>query len=191
MRVHGVEAAVAAIVVTRSEPEILLLKRTLHPQDPWSGHYAFPGGRRDPEDENLFATCLRETCEECGIHLTLPLLVKEYPVQYTGRRLHVPLPVSTYLFELPDRPAITLARAEIACYEWMPLAYIADAANRVYLPLNPRVPQELFPAIPATDGLVWGFTYRMLMMLVADRYSALCAEPLPASAATDAPRKSA
>ena len=72
------EAAVAAIVVGAQEPEILVLKRRPHPQDPWSGHYAFPGGRRDPEDEDLLATCLRETREECGISLATGLLVKKY-----------------------------------------------------------------------------------------------------------------
>ena len=31
-------------------------------------------------------------------------------------------------------------------------------------------PLRLFPAIPATDGLIWGFTYGVLMTLLADRY---------------------
>ena len=168
-----VEAAVAAIVAADADPEILVLKRMAHPQDPWSGHYAFPGGRRDPEDEDLFATCLRETLEECGIALSTNSLVKEYPVQYAGNHLNKPVPVTTYLFELPEKPSIALERSEITCYEWVPLSYIADQASRVYLPMSSSRPQLLFPAIPATDGLIWGFTYGVLMTLMADRYSTI------------------
>ncbi|NQS71197.1 MAG: CoA pyrophosphatase [Desulfobulbaceae bacterium] len=168
-----VEAAVAAIVTAASDPEILVLKRKLHPQDPWSGHYAFPGGRKDPEDGNLFVTCLRETREECGISLSSECLVKKYPVQYAGNHLNRPVPVTTYLFEIPRKPVIVLERSEITCYEWMPLSFIADQASRVHLPMSRTEPQRLFPAIPATDGLIWGFTYGVLMVLLADRYDGM------------------
>lgn len=168
---HIMEAAVAAIVVGAQEPEILVLKRRPHPQDPWSGHYAFPGGRRDPEDEDLLATCLRETREECGISLATGLLVKKYPVQYAGNHLNKPVAVTTYLFELPSKPVIHLQSSEITCYEWVPLSYVRDQASRVLLPMSKTDPQQLFPAIPATDGLIWGFTYGVLMTLLTDRYS--------------------
>lgn len=170
---HIDEAAVAAIVVEGREPEILVLKRRMHPQDPWSGHYAFPGGRKDPEDDDLLDTCLRETREECGIILPAALLVKQYPVQYAGNHLNKPVPVTTYLFELPEKPAIRLQRSEIACYEWVPLSYVRDQASQVLLPMSRTDPQLLFPAIPATDGLIWGFTYGVLMTLLADRYTSL------------------
>ena len=32
-------------------------------------------------------------------------------------------------------------------------------------------PQRLFPCLPASKGLVWGFTFETLMMIIADRYS--------------------
>lgn len=164
------EAAVAAIVTATRDPEILVLKRRPHPRDPWSGHYAFPGGRRDPEDNDLLDTCLRETREECGIVLSSSMLVKRYPVQYAGNHMNKPVPVTTYLFELTCKPVIALQHSEIVCYEWLPLSFIADQASRVHLPLSRSQPQRLFPAIPATDGLIWGFTYGVMMTLLADRY---------------------
>src|SRR4051812_3842337 len=55
-------AAVAAILRDAAEgPEILFIRRAEHPQDPWSGHMAFPGGREEPGDADLLETAIRET----------------------------------------------------------------------------------------------------------------------------------
>ena len=165
-----VEAAVAAIVTADLETEILFFKRKANPQDPWSGHYAFPGGRRDRQDSSLLDTCIRETFEECGVQLSPEALIKQYPVRQAGNALNQPVPVTTFLFELPQQPAIQLQAGEISCHEWLDLKYAADKANIVQRAMSPRFPEMLFPCIPATAGFVWGFTYEALMMVLADRY---------------------
>ena len=116
-----IEAAVAGIVVREPTVEVLVLKRKANPRDPWSGHYAFPGGRRDEDDPTLLATCLRETYEECGIQLSAGNLVKQYPVRKAGNHLNQPVPVTTYLFELSEQPDIRLQTSEISCHEWLEL----------------------------------------------------------------------
>src|SRR5262245_57207262 len=50
-------------------PEILLIRLAAHPDDPWSGHMAFPGGREDPGDPDLLSTAMRETLEELSLDL--------------------------------------------------------------------------------------------------------------------------
>jgi len=167
--VYQTEAAVATIIARQPTPEVLVLKRTVNPEDPWSGHYSFPGGRRDEADASLLDTCIRETYEECGILLSIRDLVKQYPVRQAGNSLDRPIPVTPYLFELPERPSIRLQQAEITCHEWLDLDYAGDADNVVERPMNPRRPGLLYPCIPAAEGFVWGFTYETLMLIIADR----------------------
>lgn len=60
-------AAVAAVFTP--ELDLLLIRRAEHPQDPWSGHVSFPGGRVEPEDPDSRAAAARETWEEVGLSL--------------------------------------------------------------------------------------------------------------------------
>lgn len=165
------EAAVATIIATDHTPRVLVLKRTTNPNDPWSGHYAFPGGRREAADNSLLETCMRETFEECGITLSPHYLVKQYPVRHAGNAMHTPTPVTTYLFELVNQPAVQLQQNEISGHEWLELGYAADKTNIIKRPMSPRCPDRLFPCLPAAQGVVWGFTFETLMMIIADRYS--------------------
>src|ERR1700760_3788257 len=55
--------------VQHGDPEVLFIKRASNERDKWTGHIAFPGGRRDPEDEDDYSTAIRETWEEVGIDL--------------------------------------------------------------------------------------------------------------------------
>jgi len=165
-----IEAAVATIIISQPVLEVLVLKRKANPRDPWSGHYAFPGGHRDDDDPSLLATCIRETYEECGIELSADHLIKQYPVRQAGNYLNQPVPVTTYLFELTVQPPIRLQTNEISGHEWLDLEYVADKSNIIKRAMSSRCPEVLFPCIPATEGFVWGFTYETLMMVIADRY---------------------
>ena len=55
-------AAVAVLVrgLGSSDPRVLLGRRRDDPRDPWSGHIAFPGGRREPSDRDLLDTAVRD-----------------------------------------------------------------------------------------------------------------------------------
>ena len=67
----GERAAVTAVIRNHPErgAELLVIRRAEHPLDPWSGHMAFPGGRRELTDPDLSHTALRETFEEVGLDL--------------------------------------------------------------------------------------------------------------------------
>lgn len=165
------EAAVAIIMTAQPDPEVLILKRAANRHDPWSGHYAFPGGRRDPEDGSLLVTCKRETQEECGIVLNELELVKQYPVRIAGNHHGTPIPVTSFLFELAAQPRLSLEATEISTHQWLSCRYAHDARSVIVRKsMSRRWPEKGFPCIPLDQGYLWGFTYETLKMVLADRF---------------------
>src|SRR4051812_40593180 len=67
-RARGVyaPAAVLVAITDRAEPGVLLTVRQPHLKR-HAGQIAFPGGRADPEDDDVIATALREAQEEIGL----------------------------------------------------------------------------------------------------------------------------
>ncbi|MBZ0097695.1 MAG: CoA pyrophosphatase, partial [Taibaiella sp.] len=61
------QSAVLALLFPLEEELNLMLIKRVEDGKPHSGQISFPGGRRDPEDESLQVTALRETFEEVGI----------------------------------------------------------------------------------------------------------------------------
>lgn len=60
------EAGVLVAITDEDEPRLLLTRRASH-LSTHQGEVAFPGGKRDPEDESIIATALREAEEEVAL----------------------------------------------------------------------------------------------------------------------------
>ena len=64
------QAAVAILVKPKKDDlEFFLVKRAEVDDDPWSGDMAFPGGKKNLQDETLIDTAVREVLEETSIDL--------------------------------------------------------------------------------------------------------------------------
>jgi len=63
------EAAVSLVLRAVDQVELLLIRRSKSDRDPWSGHMALPGGRRESGDPSLLYTAMRETLEETAVEL--------------------------------------------------------------------------------------------------------------------------
>jgi 8-oxo-dGTP pyrophosphatase MutT (NUDIX family) len=87
----------------------LVMQRTVHPDDPHSGQISFPGGSREPQDQDLIATAVREAYEETGIRS------EDIQVLGTLAPLYIPVskfeitPVMAFVNQLPT---ITLSQDE-------------------------------------------------------------------------------
>ncbi len=160
------EAAVALIRIEDGAEEYLILRRALDERDPWSGHFSLPGGRRDPSDPDLLATCLRETREECGVQLGQASLLRILSPATAGNVFGHPSQVTPFLFTLPRRPTLVLDAKEIAAAHWVTVDYLRDPANQMQAATLPEQPGRLFPGIRLGDGFIWGFTYKVLQGLL-------------------------
>lgn len=156
-------AAVAIIQCPAPRASYLILRRAAQPEDPWSGHFSFPGGRKDKTDEDILATCVRETAEETGIVLNDGHFRQRLVLEPAGRLLSRPIWVQPFLFSLPEPPELRLDPREIQNALWLD-------ADRFQAPELHRqvelLPGRFFPAYPIQDYYLWGFTYRLLRSIL-------------------------
>ncbi len=68
---EGLVASAVALMLCRAEEQhwIWFIRRTEYRKDLFSGHVAFPGGKRKNEDSTLLHTAFREVEEELGFSL--------------------------------------------------------------------------------------------------------------------------
>jgi len=156
-------AAVAIIESLAPSRSFLILRRARHPEDPWSGHFSFPGGRKESCDRDLFATCLRETTEETGIVLTRQQLIKDLTPEPAGRDSSTLLWVKPYFFSIPQRPPLHLDRQEIANGHWLK---VEEFNNHTLHKKVELIPGRSFWAFPFHNYYIWGFTYRLLCKIL-------------------------
>lgn len=158
-------AAVAAVLRYRIQStEILFIRRSHHPKDPWSGQMAFPGGRVETRDSSPLQTALRETQEE--IHLDLNqhsrLVTPLSHLNARARGRFLPLIIEPYLFDLRGDPGLELS-TEVDETLWIPLDFFLEPANRSQFSWTRQGQGQLvLPCYHYGDRRIWGLTLQML-----------------------------
>lgn len=153
------QAAVAAVLTPQLD--VLFIRRAEHPQDPWSGHMAFPGGRKDPGDGSLLDTALRETREELAVDLSGACLLGRLDDLATHR---TGLMVRPFVFVV-DTPPLIQGNHEVAETLWAPIAPLMQGERDAEYPYEHEGRSMRFPAYDVDGRIVWGLTYRMLRSL--------------------------
>jgi 8-oxo-dGTP pyrophosphatase MutT (NUDIX family) len=160
-------AAVALLLRPTSEDlEILFIQRPTSVSDPWSGHMALPGGRRNG-DENPLETAIRETREEVGIDLESDgILIGRLDELQPGAGGPL-VAVAPFVFAVPSEAPITPDPTEVAQVVWIPLAHLTDPASAAeHLHILPGGDHRAFPGLAYHHFVIWGLTYRMIIQFL-------------------------
>ncbi len=157
------EAAVALILRASAELEVLLIKRAESERDPWSGHVALPGGRRDAKDADLAQTSIRETAEETGVELSssgwslgrLGRVVPSHPTL-------PPITITPYVFGVPETIEANANSAEVDQVLWVTLPVLLDPKTRGTTNILLPEGSADFPCYWVDGHAIWGLTFRIL-----------------------------
>jgi 8-oxo-dGTP pyrophosphatase MutT (NUDIX family) len=160
------QAAVALLLQPRADDlHLLFIHRAHHPRDPWSGHMAFPGGRKNPEDADLRITIHRETKEEVGIDLDShgEYLGRMAELQAMSRGRPVSMTIAPFVYLISSEVEPKPNPKEVQDTIWVPLKFIQRDAveSHVQRQITDVIAIEV-PALVYSGKTIWGLTYCML-----------------------------
>ncbi len=172
-------ASVLIPIVQRPESlQILLTQRTAHLRS-HAGQIAFPGGRRDADDQSMVATALREAQEEIGLHSDHIEVLGTLPDYLTGTGFRV-----TPVVALVSPPfELTLQPEEVDEAFEVPLSFLMNPIHHQRRIVRWENGERSFYAMPfraqsrseapGREYFIWGATAAMLRnlywFLAADR----------------------
>lgn len=138
--------------VQRGTPEIFFIERPSRGDENSASQLAFPGGRREEEDENGLYTALRETWQETGIDLAeskdfacIGQLDQREITTSLGQKLLMILSPYVFLQTTPFSPHPDLSPTEVTAAHWVPLSMLEDAPPSAHSTTTVDVAHRLAP----------------------------------------------
>lgn len=159
------EAAVLIPVVDRPSPTLLFTRRASH-LTTHSGQVAFPGGKREPEDKDLYATALREAQEEIALD---PAVVEPLGRLSDVISLHG-LRVTPWVGIIPPDLPLVADPGELDAIFEVPLSHFLED-RRTHTDVIPvdGVPHYV-PCYHVDGYIIWGLSAMMLVELLAEGF---------------------
>lgn len=163
-----IRAAVAIVFRVSAEgvPEVLFIERAVREGDPWSGHVALPGGRRDPADATLQDTAIRETREETAIDLATEGVVLGTLDELRPRTPTLPPIIVTPFVAIVRSDAAVTPSEEAADAFWVPWSLLTDATIARESSVTVRGAEWRVQSYVIGRHVVWGMTERILRGLI-------------------------
>lgn len=155
------EAAVLMpVTYGEQEPHLVLTRRAMH-LSIHPGEAAFPGGKRDPEDDSLLATALREANEEVGLdpnHFT-------FLGQLDQRLTRTDIKVSPFVGFVPENVELLANPDELDCIYQVPITHFLDSKNMLVAQREYQGKMQATPHFQYQQHTVWGVTALMIIDL--------------------------
>ena len=155
-------AAVLLVIYAKDGEYCVLLNKRSEEVEYHKGEISFPGGARDPEDNDFLDTALRETEEEMGIGRKDVTILGELDEVVTNSRFHVKVFVGSITYPYKFKPSAV----EIAEVLEVPIPSLND-------PSNLRVETRWENGIPVStrsyaykEHLIFGVTARILQQFL-------------------------
>ncbi len=156
------DAAVLAPVLEREGEEWLLFTKRADDLGEHPGQMSFPGGGRDPGDETILDTALREANEEIGLEAAEVELVG----QLDDIRTVTEYAVTPFVGRVPDR-VYSPDEREVAEIVALPLSGFLEAENyEIERRSHPYYGDIVIHYFHVDGYTVWGATGRILVQLL-------------------------
>lgn len=146
-------------------PNICLIRRVRWDGDPWSEHIAFPGGSRK-DRETASQTVRREVLEEVGLVIDEGAELTQLPqlrIRLAGR--DGMLLLDSFLHFVGESPPSFRLGEEVDDAFWVSASSLWDAGKLECLTIGDDGDTLVYPALRIPQGLVFGITLRVLMLL--------------------------
>lgn len=165
--VHLPEAAVLMPFTDRPDPELILTVRSAG-MPTHAGEVAFPGGKRDPVDQDLLSTALRESHEEVG------LAPQEVEVlgQLSPLASRFGMKVTPFVGIVPDDVPLLPEQREIDQIFRVPLGFFLDTRPDLSSPIDFYGKRFRIPTYHYEGKRIWGLTAFMILDLLNNVFDA-------------------
>ncbi|MDN6180068.1 MAG: CoA pyrophosphatase [Halomonas subglaciescola] len=159
------QAAVLLPIVNRATPTLLFTRRAQH-MTTHRGQVAFPGGKREPADRDLYTTALREAEEEIAL---APSQVQALGQLSDVVSLHG-LQVTPWVGMIPADLPLKAELSELDAIFEVPLAYFLDDRRTHTDVINANGKTWYVPSYRVDDYVIWGLSAMILVELLAEGF---------------------
>ncbi|HDI73490.1 MAG TPA: NUDIX domain-containing protein [Candidatus Korarchaeota archaeon] len=145
----------AAVGILLRGCQVLMIRRSPDPRDPFFWDVSFPGGAVEEFDSDCLDTALREVSEEVGVELSRAQLAVELPVISP---LSVRMRVKPFIFRVDNVRA--KPGPEVERMFWLDLREVKE--GYALIPRRGTVVRTLY----CCGYVIWGMSYRLLKLIM-------------------------
>lgn len=157
-KVEKEAAVLLAMLGDGDDRQILLTLRSIQLKT-HSGEVALPGGMREPADDHLQMTALREANEEVG----LPACAVHVIAQMQPRYTHQSIRVTPFVGEIVNDVELVPCQRELESLFWVPMPWLLSDPRKRTDVFNFQGQEYWSPVYQFERYKIWGFTARLLV----------------------------